>query len=290
MWYYHVCLSLGWPSPAPNADLFFLAPGRCSELSGYTAILAACAPPFLSPGPHIQWALQSTCRAISFLREFMSWAMVLGNLCFFFFFPPSPFGFISARSGKIQPRGPCTTFPETGNAGSAAQSIPMLLEAQLLNCFDAGTMIQEPVARSRVREEVGERKGPQRPSAVCLSSSSQWKQPLNQLKFHCAPVHQGDLEVGSSAPVTYGDSKGSQWVILQYPEWKRDWLFPVSSSTSSKSHQINLVAATFKTNKRNWLTTQQIELRNSSPKRLWLQEVWWGSDGGLQDHLKDPVL
>lgn len=152
MWYYHVCLSLGWPSPAPNADLFFLAPGRCPELSGYTAILAACAPPFFSPGPHLQWALQSTCRAISFLRQFMSWAMVLGNLCSFFFFPPSPFGFISARSGKIQPRGPCTTFPETGNAGSAAQSIPMLLEAQLLNCFDAGTRIQEPVARSRVRE------------------------------------------------------------------------------------------------------------------------------------------
>lgn len=94
-------------------------------------------------------------------------------------------------------------------------------------------------------------------------------------------VHQGELELGSSAPVTYGDSKGSQWVILQYPERKRDWLFPVLSSTSSKSRQINLVAAMFKTNRRNWLTTRQIELRNSLPKGLWLQEVWWGSNGGL---------
>lgn len=52
MWYHHACLSPGCLSPAPKADLFYLAPGTRSEPLGHTALLAAYALPALSPGPH----------------------------------------------------------------------------------------------------------------------------------------------------------------------------------------------------------------------------------------------
>lgn len=72
---------------------------------------------------------------------------------------------------------------------------------------------------------------------------------------------------------------GQQWAISQCPGWRRDWLFPVLSNTSSKSHLINLLAATFKTNKRKSCCYHPAG-------RLWLQEVWWDSNGGCRSTSK----
>lgn len=235
----------------------------------------------LSRTPHLAESpvgKQSTCRAISGLREFMSWAMVLSSLCLFwffgvvFFFPPKTVGFHLSPFWENPAQGSLHCISRTGNAGSAAQSSLMLSQAQLLNWIDAGERIEG--GRS-LRPAAGkDHSGPEAMSQC---------DPPNQLKFHHAPVQRGELELGSSVPATYGDSEGSQRAILQYPGWRRDCLFPVSSSANSKSRQINLAAAMFKTNKRKWLTTGQTgELRNSSPKRLRLQEVWWGSNEGCR--------
>lgn len=93
-----------------KADLFSLAPGTCSEPLGFTAFVAACAPPASPQDPtrsRLCGRRQSTCRVLSGLKEFLTWDLALGNL---WVVVQSPFGFIWAHSEKIQPRDPCTTL------------------------------------------------------------------------------------------------------------------------------------------------------------------------------------
>lgn len=78
----------------------------------------------------------STCRAISGLREFTSWPMVLGNVCFFFFSFPKPIWFHLSPFWENPAQRSVHQVSSTGNAGGAAQKSPMLLRVQLLNCFD----------------------------------------------------------------------------------------------------------------------------------------------------------
>lgn len=77
-----------------------------------------------------------------------------------------------------------------------------------MNCIDVDTRRKEPAARSGIREEE-ERKGPQEPQALCLMLQIR-KHPLNQLEFNHALVHQEELELGSSSPLIFGESKSSQ--------------------------------------------------------------------------------